>query len=305
MGESDMKETAEFQALPVMRPLAQTPAGDVIRVHAAGQSHTGHVRTSNEDHFIVARLSRTMEVLQSNLHPGDVPPWAQLDGYILAVADGVGGHNAGERASSLVIARGIDFILASANWALKLDADESGRLVERMREYMDRINASLREAVEADEALTGMATTLSVAYTVGLRAFIVHVGDSRIYLHRDGQLTQLTRDHTVAQELADEGQISPEDIRNHPRRNVLTNVMASGRGFHAADVLDHALRPGDLLLLCTDGLTDLVDAVAISAFVAANPHPRDLCPALIDAALGAGGKDNVTCVAARYEVGSN
>jgi serine/threonine protein phosphatase PrpC len=304
MSEAETRETAEFKHLSVMRPETPAPPGMIVRVDAAGQSHTGLVRLTNEDHFLCARLSRTMEVLHSNLPPADAPTSAQIDGYILAVADGVGGHAAGERASSMVIARGIEFILSSANWALKLDPGESARLVERMREYFDRLNESLREAVEADEALAGMATTLTVVYTVGLRAFIVHVGDSRVYVFRDGSLTQLTRDHTVAQELADEGQISPEAIRNHPRRNVLTNVIASGRGFHRADIGSHELKDGDTVLLCTDGLSDLLDSPAIKSVIAKNPRPRDLCPALIDAALAAGGKDNVTCVAARYEVGA-
>jgi protein phosphatase len=125
-----------------------------------------------------------------------------------------------------------------------------------------------------------------------------------VYVFRGGQLTQLTRDHTVAQELADGGQITPEAIRNHPRRNVLTNVIASGRGFQKADIGSHELKDGDTLLLCTDGLTDLLDPAAIAAIMAKHRRPRDLCPALIDAALAAGGKDNVTCVAARYEVGA-
>jgi protein phosphatase len=282
-----------------MRPAALALSGEIVRVQVAGQSHTGRVRSRNEDHFIAARLGRTMEVLESNLAAGEVPPSAQLDGYILAVADGVGGHNAGERASSLVIARGIELILASANWGVKLEGPEAARLIERMREYLDHLNDSVRAAVEADEALAGMATTLTVAYTVGLRAFIVHVGDSRAYVFREGRLIQLTRDHTVAQELADIGEISREAIRRHPRRNTLTNVIG-GAGFQRPDNSHHQLQPDDVLLLCTDGLSDLIDADEISALIEAHPWPAQLCPALIDAALAAGGKDNVTCVAARY-----
>src|SRR5262249_42106231 len=178
-------------------PLALS--GEIVRVQVAGQSHIGLTRSTNEDHYIAARLGRTMEVLESNLAPGEVPPSAQLDGYILAIADGVGGHNAGERASGLVIARGIELILASASWGMKLEGPEAVRLIERMREYLDRLNESVRAAVEADQALAGMATTLTVAYTVGLRAFIIHIGDSRAYVFREGRLMQLTRDHTVAQ----------------------------------------------------------------------------------------------------------
>src|SRR5262245_27338395 len=170
-----------------------------------------------------------------------------------------------------------------------------------MRDYLARLNESLLAAIEADESLAGMATTLTVAYTVGLRAYIIHVGDSRAYVFRDGRLTQLTRDHTVAQELADIGEISREEIRRHPRRNTLTNVIG-GSGFQRPDITHHQLQPDDVLLLCTDGLTDLVNADKITAVVAANPWPQWLCPALIDTALAAGGKDNVSCVAARYSL---
>jgi len=301
LSDTDVRDTVEYRHMPVMQPAPAGRPGQVVRVQAAGQSHPGLIRTSNEDHFIAARLSRAMEVLDSNLPSGEVPPSSQLEAYLLAVADGVGGHNAGERASSLVIARGIEMILASANWGLRLEGAEGARLLERMRDYMSRLNESLLAAIEADEALAGMATTLTVAYTVGLRAFVVHVGDSRAYLFREGRLTQLTRDHTVAQELAEIGEISRDEVRNHPRRNTLTNVIG-GSGIRRPDITHHQLLSNDLLILCTDGLSDLLDDAAIAQVVAANPGPKLVCPALIDAALAAGGKDNVTCVAAQFEL---
>src|SRR5262245_47798333 len=110
---SDTRDTIEYRHLPVMQPAPIGQPSEIVRVQTAGQSHPGLIRMTNEDHFIAARLSRTMEVLASNLGPGDVPPSAQLEAYLLAVADGVGGHNAGERASSLGIARAIEMIVAS------------------------------------------------------------------------------------------------------------------------------------------------------------------------------------------------
>src|SRR5207244_6061818 len=129
--------------------------------------------------------------------------------------------------------------------------------------------------------LKGMATTLTVAYTVGLQVFLVHVGDSRVYRYRDRALEQLTRDHTVAQSLADSGLISGDELRRHPKRHVLTNVISGRPGDVRPDVSAHALRSGDRLLVSTDGLHDLVDDADIATILGAEPAAQSACDALV------------------------
>jgi len=294
MAERDLNETAEIPKLSI----APTTTS-MVRLMVAAGTHAGHVRSTNEDQFLAARLSRALVTLASSLPAEEAPLVDEREAFILAVADGVGGHAAGERASRLVIGEGIRSILHAANWTLLLDNGESERLRARLVGYFDSMNAALRRAVESDPELEGMATTLSVVYTVGPRAFVIHVGDSRVYRLRDGALEQLTRDHTVAQQLVDVGAIGSEQVRDHPRKHVLTNVMAGRDDLGAPDVTEHDLRDGDVLLVCSDGLSDSIPASELTNLLLTHVDLNEAVAALIAAALAAGGRDNVTAVVAR------
>ena len=141
-----------------------------------------------------------------------------------------------------------------------------------------------------------------MAYSVATDLYIVHAGDSRAYLFREGELEQLTSDHTVVQTLIDGGAISPENARRHERRNVVTNVIGGPREGVFAEIHKLALLNGDTLLYCTDGLTQPVDDNAIAEVLESNPDPDDACARLVDLALSRGGPDNVTAVVTRYQV---
>jgi protein phosphatase len=132
--------------------------------------------------------------------------------------------------------------------------------------------------------------------------FIVHAGDSRAYLFRDGELVQLTTDHTLVQVLIDGGAISAEDARRHNRRHVVTNVVGGPRQGVHAEIHKLVIRDGDILLFCTDGLTEPVDDHAIAEVLDLHPDPQDACARLVDLALSQGGPDNVTAVIVRYQV---
>ena len=147
-----------------------------------------------------------------------------------------------------------------------------------------------------------MGTTLTLAYSVGVHLFLIHVGDSRAYLFRRGQLQQLTRDHTVAQALADAGHIKQDDVRRHPKRNTLTNYLGGHRGKIKADVRWLRLEDGDRVLLCSDGLSDMVEDAEIARSLAAHPDSDTAALDLIRLALENGGKDNVTVVVASYAI---
>ena len=147
-----------------------------------------------------------------------------------------------------------------------------------------------------------MGTTMTGTYSVGKNLFIVHVGDSRAYLFRDAKLYQITRDQTVAQALADSGQISENDISKHPLRHMLTNSMGSRDGDVVAEIQQLKLADGDRIMLCSDGLTEMVSDEAIADVLARIPASADACQALVALALENGGKDNVTVVIARYSI---
>jgi PPM family protein phosphatase len=141
-----------------------------------------------------------------------------------------------------------------------------------------------------------------MAFSVGADLFIVHAGDSRAYLFRDGELDQLTSDHTVVQRLIDGGLISPEDAKRHHRRHVVTNVIGGPGEGVSAEIHKLNLLDGDTVLFCTDGLTEPVDDDAIAEILHQHPDPEDACTRLLDLALSRGAPDNVTAIVVRYQV---
>jgi protein phosphatase len=204
----------------------------------------------------------------------------------MLVADGVGGGAAGEVASATTA-------YAVAASAL-LHAGEDPASV--LREAVDLAQAQVRAGVAADPARSGMATTLTAVATDGQTFALAHLGDSRGYVFRDGELTQVTRDHSYVQELLDEGRLQHDQVATHPWRNVILRTV-NGSSDGEADIMALHLRPGDRILLASDGLTDLVEESVIAETLATRADD-DAVPALVAAALGRGGRDKITCALA-------
>jgi serine/threonine protein phosphatase PrpC len=231
----------------------------MLRFSGAGVSDVGRVRAHNED---------------SAFHGP----------YVAVVADGVGGAAAGEVASATAA-----YVVAAS--ALSRFGDDP---VDVLVRAVEDAHASLRAGVAADEETAGMATTLTAVVTDGSRVVLGHVGDSRAYLLRDGQLHQISQDHTYVQHLVDTGQLDPRDRFGHPWGNVVLRSLDGGPD-QAFDVTDLDVHPGDRLLLCSDGLTDLVRDDRIAEVLRlADPHSA--AAVLTQSALLAGGKDNITAV---------
>jgi PPM family protein phosphatase len=205
---------------------------------------------------------------------------------LLAVADGMGGHAAGEVASRVAI-----------ETVAPLDEDLPGSdLISALRDAVETANAYLRDMVAADSALEGMGTTLTALLSAGQRLGLVHVGDSRAYLLRDDELHQITHDHTLVQSLVDEGRITAEEATTHPQRSWITRAL-DGRGEIELDLSVREAHAGDRYLLCTDGLSGVVSEETMLEAMRA-PDPQGACDRLVDLALRAGGPDNVTCIVA-------
>ena len=205
---------------------------------------------------------------------------------LLAVADGMGGHAAGEVASSVVIST-----------IATLDEDTPSRdLVDVLRAAVADANDQLRQMVSADSELEGMGTTLTAMLWSGRRLALAHVGDSRAYLLRDGTLRLLTKDHTLVQSLVDEGRLAAEDVSSHPQRSMLTRAL-DGRDGVEPDVSVREAQPGDRYLLCTDGLSGVVSEETMATTLR-EPDPQVAVDALVDLALRGGGPDNITCIVA-------
>jgi protein phosphatase len=300
-------ETAEYQ-FSISQSAQDTgkpkPASSSVRIDFGAVSDRGKVRDQNEDHFLIWKISRHQEVLLTNVANDHIPVLAGDDGYAMLVADGMGGMAAGEVASRLAITTALKLVEKSPKWGFKINKKEAREFFERVSQHLRDIDETLTVRSEADRRLFGMGTTLTVAYSAGADLFIIHVGDSRAYLYRKGSMRQLTRDHTLAQAMADAGYIAPEEVPRHVKRNVLTNYLGGHHGNVKADVRWLRIVDGDILLLCSDGLHDLVDDSSIARILGAHQQPSDAAQSLLEEALKRGGKDNVTAVVARYSMPS-
>ena len=295
--ESDTVEIpAQADALEIRRPVPSAR----VQVDVKGLSHPGKVRPTNEDHFLIARFDRTMQMLETNLPPGEVAAHSRETAYGMVVADGMGGEAAGEIASRRAIAVLVDLVLRTPDWIMLLDDQLIRRVEQRMEQRFRQIHTALNEQVRTDSNLFGMGTTMTLAVSHGADLLLTYLGDSRAYLFHKDQLTRLTHDQTVVQELIDAGMIRPEEATTHPLRNRLTGAISTKFAEANAALCSVTLADGDRLLLCTDGLSDLVPESLIAEALRRVPEPADACAILIEQALARGGKDNITVVVARY-----
>ncbi|HZY87265.1 MAG TPA: PP2C family serine/threonine-protein phosphatase [Gemmataceae bacterium] len=275
-----------------------------VFVDFAARTDVGKVRPHNEDQFLVAKLAKAMRVCATSLVGDDAIRLGDDRGALLVVADGMGGHAAGERASALAVNTIEGFVLNSLKWFFRLGVGEETFLLQELREALKEADRTLVDWAEVEPELAGMGTTLTLAFSVDDRLFIAHAGDSRAYLYRNGELDQLTRDHTMVQSLVDAGLMTPGQARQDRRRHLVTNALGGpSPGVHA-ELDKMTLQDGDTILLCTDGLTGPVEDARIAEVLAGQPEPEDACDALVDLALARGGPDNVTVVVARYSIAS-
>ena len=273
---------------------------DRIGVEVGAKTDRGKVRKNNEDHFLVARLAKSMFVCKTSL-PGDAGTHLSEElGYMMVVADGMGGAAAGEHASALAVQSVEQFVLNTLKRFLHLGGPEQHALYTELREGLERADRAIIERARRDPALHGMGTTLTMAYSIGSDLFIVHAGDSRAYLYRDGSLQQLTKDHTLVQLLVTGGALKPEDAKKHHSRNVVTNVLGGPEAGVLAEIRKVTLADRDQFLICSDGLTEVVEDDAVAAILREAESADVACDRLVARAIERGGPDNITVVVARY-----
>jgi len=231
-----------------------------------------------------------------------VPERADEVNYVMVVADGMGGHAAGEVASRMTISALVGLALQIPDWIFWADAEHAREIERRTRQAVEQVGAMLIDRGREDAALRGMGSTLTAARSCGRDLLIVHVGDSRAYLLRDGRLERLTKDHTYAQLLVDAGQLSPRDVALSGVRHILTNALGGSTTDVHVDVDLLRLEDGDRLLLCSDGLTDGVDDDTIAATLGAALPSSEVCQRFLQLALDRGGRDNITAIVAAFVV---
>jgi len=241
-----------------------------VRFTCAGRTDVGVVRSGNEDNYLM------------------VP-----DKAVFIVADGMGGHAAGEVASEMAVR----IIAQQLGDVRALDENSASH---QIREAIREANAQIFDRTLTEHDKRGMGTTATALVLMGPRYLIGQVGDSRAYLLRDGRLVQLTKDHSYVQEQVDAGYLTPEDARTHPYSNVITRCVGANEDV-VPDTYLGTLRPGDVFLLASDGLTGMIDDPRLHELLASAGEPQDLSDRLVSEANRLGGLDNITVIIVRID----
>lgn len=297
-----MNENFELDETEATRtPLDETPPppfSSRVNVDFYGMTDKGYVRTRNEDHFLIVRAGRAVETVLTSLTDEETMPGELYEeaGYGMIVADGVGGVVGGEVASRQAIYTLLGLALHTPDWHFRWGAKEKNAVMFRMRDRFRRVNAALLRDAAIHVSRGGMWTTMTAALTHGTDLVIGHIGDSRAYLLHGGQLIKLTHDHREGAGVAETDPLMRE------LSGVLNDALGSPEGECDPQVDDYLLSDGDQLLLCTDGLTDMVDDTEIELVLNTAANAKSACQSLIDLSLNNGGRDNVTVIVARYSI---
>jgi protein phosphatase len=273
-----------------------------LAVRSFGLTDAGKVRDINEDQFLIAVLLKALRIERTSL-PQPKVQHSSDQSHLFVVADGMGGHAGGEKASALAIDSVESFILETFKWFAQCKGKEQDQVLADFQSALGHANARvLAEAAERPE-LRGMGTTLTLAYSLNDDLFVAHVGDSRCYLWRQGILYRLTRDHTLVEDMVRYGALPAEDAGQHRWRHVITNAVGSGTAEVKVEVHKVHLESGDRVLLCSDGLTEMVPEEEINHILQTEAEPEQACRRLVTRANETGGKDNITVVMAHFHDG--
>lgn len=278
------------------------PFSSRVNVDLYGLTDKGYRRTKNEDHFLIVRAGRAVETVLTNLTENEAMPGELFEetGYGMVVADGVGGEAGGEIASRQAIYTLLSLALHTPDWQFRWGPRERNEVMYRMKDRFRRVNAALLREATANASLSGMCTTMTAAVTQGSDLIVGHIGDSRAYLLHRGKLVQLTHDHTVGANLVLDGTHNPGDPLVLELGGLLLQALGSQENQCNPEVADYQLGDADQLLLCTDGLTDMLEDDDIELILNNASSAKVACRNLVDSALQNGGRDNVTVIVARY-----
>ncbi|MBE7047059.1 MAG: Stp1/IreP family PP2C-type Ser/Thr phosphatase [Ruminococcaceae bacterium] len=239
----------------------------------AASSDVGKMRKANEDSYFVS------DIIGENV--------------VACVADGMGGHKGGKTASSMLCE-----YIETASYELDLFSKDSDKIVELLEGVIEGANEEIFLRAKSHEELSGMGSTLVMCVASPERVVCANVGDSRMYQINDDGINQITKDHSMVQEMVDKGQITPEEAMAHPNRNIITRAVGSDVELKI-DFFKLQPKKGDKLILCSDGLTNMVSEDDIYYIVKNTHSPDEACEKLVNTANSAGGKDNITAVIIR------
>jgi len=277
-------------------PSARKPRDDEVEVY--GLTHPGLVRKVNQDHFLICQLEKRVRVYQTSLPNGDAfAPFGERMAFLAMVADGVGGGTKGEAAARLALHAVTEYVTLSMRCYHTLDATDDEGFLDALQEAAWQGHARVVAEAEGDPDLRGMATTLTLWLAVWPRAYLLQIGDSRFYQYARGTLTRLSRDQTMAQELVDQGVLSHATAFESKWAHVLSSSIGGQQTAPVVNRMDQDWNT--VYMLCSDGLTKHVPDERIAERLGAMTSCRQVCEALLQDALDAGGSDNVSIIVGR------
>ena len=263
----------------------------------AGATDVGLKRETNEDHFLIADLHKNLHICDSSVSFGSTELSGATMGKLLLVADGIGGSKAGEFASELAIHEISQHLLNSMHWLFCPKQPEIEQFVEDLKTGAYRTHQAVRRDSEQNPEHHGMGCTLTVAYLMWPMLYVLHVGDSRCYVLRDGFIQCLTKDQTLAQLLLDSGQLNQTEFERSPYHHILVSAIGGSENPEAV-VYKTRLLPGDKILLCSDGVNTHLNDEQIESILSQDASPEKICSELIEESKRLGGFDNITAVVA-------
>jgi protein phosphatase len=265
-----------------------------------GLSHIGKVRAVNDDQFMIADLRRSMFIHQTSVLLGEQSPlFGDTLGQLLLVADG-GGRTADTQASTITIRTIIHYMLTMMPWFYRLGGQQEDEFLHELESALAKCQERVQAVADTTTTPQEMGAALTMAYVIWPRLYVIHVGNSRCYLQRGAMLEQITTDHTLAQQLVEDGVLPAYESTTSRLSSILWNAIGGGLDDLDPEVHKATLQVGDTLLLCTDGLPKHVADKDINSLLQARESSQEICRNLVDAANSAGGTDNITVIVARF-----
>jgi serine/threonine protein phosphatase PrpC len=298
MGQDE--HTRRSALSPILDARAFTPVSATVRVDIGARTICGKGRSYNEDQYLVMRLGREQEILTSSLSKGDLPRRFEEHGYAMLVADGLGEGGAGATAGRVALSTVAHMVLHYGRWNLRIDPRVAAEIFDRAEWYYAQADAAVRSHAASHPALKGMSASMTTAYSAGDDLFIAHVGHGRAYLYRHGELKRLTSDHTLEEHLSRTNRPTAVERRTEDLRHILTDAVGASSGYPLVEIEKFRLMHRDWLLLCTNGLTDMLTDDEIAHVLALPRRPDQQCESLAALAASKGGTDDITVICAEY-----
>jgi protein phosphatase len=286
-----MINTGEF----VVPDLSRRPRDSELDVY--GLTHPGLVRANNEDHFLICALKKKVEVYHTSLPDPSVLGFSQRVAMMALVADGVGGAKAGEEASRITLEHVTRYVTEALECYYTSDPEDDSQFITELEEAALKVHSEIAVEAATDSSRRGMATTLTLWLGVWPNAYLLQVGDSRCYSLRDGQLIQISRDQTMAEEFVKQGVFSREDAAFKRWANVLSSAIGGPQAAPSVNKVPQSW--GSIGMMCSDGLTRHVSDERIKEVLSTLTSAKQGCETLLQDALDGGGEDNITVLIGR------